>query len=311
MFFIRLLLCFSLLLTAPPAICGQKGVPFSPISNIQCNSSYVKSHVTVVSSHYDIRKSKRNSHHYRQWWPQTLALSCPYVLFTDDAQVAHDIIKIRNALPTIVLYRNLNDSFATAVIFQNMTARQHVPSVELGIIWAEKAELIKSAHEANYFNSDWYAWVDSGNALYRKIKMPSDPWPNPRALEMLPRDRFIHTATWFPWHVVEVAGTAFMYHKTLVYTIREQWGKGYEWCHRNHPSLNYYDCASDQYIMTRLKHWNQSLFYQIGYGYGDLVRRLFKDSVPETNYSSYWDVCDQTVQTSARGCDRWLVELPV
>jgi hypothetical protein len=250
---------------------SQKGVPFTPMLNFQRGS--VISPVTVVSSHYDIKRSKRGWQHYRVWWPQTLTLNCPYVVYTDDAAVGREILQIRSALPTVVFYRNLNDSFAMALISQNMTIHQHVPSVELGVIWAEKTELIKLAHQSDYYKSDWYSWVDSGNALYRKIRMVGDAWPNPRALEMLPRDKFMHTATWFPWHVNEIAGTAFMYHKDIVNLFREKMEEGYEWCRINHPKFNYYDCASDQYILTRIKHWYPELFYQIGYGYGDLVRK--------------------------------------
>ena len=283
--------------------------PFKSIDNNE--EKGIRSPVTVVSSHYDIKLGKRKSFHYRQWWPQTLALNCPYMLFTDSHLVAKALLKARNSLPTIVIYRNLNDSFATQYILENMTIRQHVPSIELGIIWAEKMELIKIASDINPFQSEWFAWVDSGNALYRKIKMPNIYWPNAMALEMLPKNKFLHTASWFPWGVVEVAGTAFMLHQDMIVDFREKWINKYSWCQKTHPIKNYYNCASDQYILTRLKHQFPSLFYQIGYGYGDLVRKLFKDSVPETNYTNFWDICDQSKQNRTLGCDHWLIELPV
>lgn len=299
-------LIFSLILNF---IISQKGIPFSPIMNIKGN--WLNNSVTVVSSHYDIGKGKHGVSQYRNWWKKTLRLNCPYVIFTDDKELAMLMLEIRNELPTVILYHNMSEFFAVPLMNKNIVHKIHIPSIELGLIWSEKIIHVADAYRFNYFKSDWFAWVDSGNALYRKIPMPSDPWPNPNTLAMLPKDKIIYTCSWFPWNDIEIAGTSFMYHKDLVFEVENKIMDAYKKCFTYHPVKNYYLCGSDQYILTRVKREDPDFFHQIGFGYGDLVRRLFQNSAPKTNFTNFWDVCDKTKQVSPIGCDSWLVIHPV
>lgn len=222
------------------------------------------------------------------WWRNTLALNACYVIYTNDLTIARNMIKMRRNYPTIFVYASLDD-FHLNLTSHFVRHRIHVPTVAVANIWNEKFFFVQKALEANYYRSEWFAWVDSGNGYARKIRLPTAPWPNPKALLTLPQDKFIYTTSWFPWIDHSIAGTAFMYHKNIVGEVVERYSAIFYKCIRK-PSWR---CGSDQCLLSDLKLIDPNFFYQIGYGYGNLVEVLFSPNVTETNHT--WNSTKSTI----------------
>jgi len=261
------------------------------------------SNVTVVCAHYMMKKAKHSATHYRGWWKKTLRLNASYIVYTNDVSVAREMLHVRGELPTIVIYVPFEDFYASPTAQPNMTQRIHVPSVQLGLVWAEKLHFMQRAYNDNYYKSDWFAWVDSGNALYRAIPMPPEEWPHPQALVNLP-NKFLFTFCWFPW-TYEIAGTAFIYHRHIVPTVTSLAKDAYELC--RHTDKEPWHCLNDQWLMTLMKTARPDLFIQVGYGYGDLVRKLFRPNVTQTNITHFSDICTRDPVTDK--CT-WHIEMP-
>lgn len=233
---------------------------------------------TVVSAHWDTR-SKHGLHSYAGWWSKTLALNACYVIYTNSLELAHLMLTKRQNHSTIVLYKplesfhlNLTTSFRRHII--------HVPTLGVASIWNEKVFCLKEAYEPNYYKSDWFAWIDSGNAYARRNSLGSDLWPNKDALLSLPTNKIIYTTSLFPWVDHSFAGTAFMYHKNIVVEVAREYTSAFHQC-TVQPS---WKCGSDQCLFSDMKLKDPTFFYQVGYGYGNLVPDLFDNVVKETNY---------------------------
>lgn len=246
---------------------------FSAISH-QLNCS-----TTVVSAHFDI-KGKYHMGTYTNWWRNTLALNACYVIYTNDISIARRMMKFRRTYPTVYVYASLDD-FHLNLTSHFVPQITHVPTIAVASIWNEKVFFIARALESNYYQSEWFAWVDSGNGYARKNLLPTTPWPNEKVLLTLPQDQIIYTTSWFPWKYHSVAGTAYLYHKNIVGEVVKRYSEIFYKC-INQPTWR---CGSDQCLLSDMKAVSPNFFYQIGYGYGNLVPILFSPNVTNTNYT--------------------------
>ena len=131
----------------------------------------------------------------------------------------------------------------------------------------EKVKLVQEAAKRNVYGTEWFMWVDAGNALYRDRKPPASPWPNSEI--NLPTDKIIYTGSNAPEH--DFAGTAFMYHKDMCDTVSDLFYEQFELCSKNE---NNWTCGSDQCLFTELKKRKPEMFYRVGEGYGNLIENV-------------------------------------
>ena len=50
-------------------------------------------------------------------------------------------------------------------------------------------------------------------------------------------------------------------------------------------------CGSDQVILSHIRNRHYDMFYQIGYGYGVLINRMFMNKDPVSNVTGMKDLC--------------------
>lgn len=237
--------------------------------------SHAEGRVTGVSGYWQI-SSKHSHADYSRWWRNSLRVNTSYVFYYANETDRIAVEEIRKGMTTQFVKRDLHsDTFSSihAVVkySPNWTHPIHVPSVDLARMWIGKVSLVSDAARLNFFNTSWFAWLDAGLASYRDSAPPSQPWPNPVKLAELPTDKIIYTDSGSQeWH--NFAGTAFMYHISIVDKVEREMRDAYERCAREENS---WMCGTDQILFTRIKKDNTDLFHKIGVGYGNLVNNLF------------------------------------
>ena len=148
--------------------------------------------LTIVSGYWKIKNKHENN--FEQWFNNTLSINCPYVFFSDKETI--EIIKTyRKELPTYYIECNIEDFHTYKYKDKMITDKFHCPSVELNLIWNEKAFLVKKALKINPFNSEYFCWVDAGICTYRDNKPPNKLFPNIEELNKLPKDKLIYSSS--------------------------------------------------------------------------------------------------------------------
>lgn len=291
---------------APPILCCllllircllSEGQPFESFIIQQQEGRQQSYPVTVVSGHWFVSKSKHPPDFYKVWWRRSLSLKCPHMIFGEEAEVINSIQAIRAnvSFPTMFVYRNLTrDMYPRFEGYSSSFVSAGVPSKGVAVIWLDKIFMLREAMRRNPFQSEWFVWNDAGNAAFRKGgSRPyfALPWPNPVALSYLPKDKFIYTASWFPWKEHSVAGTAFMYHQSIQTVLEERFMAAFHACLRSPGHWNKFSCGSDQIILSQVKQQHPAFFHQAGYGYGTLIKRLFSEEDPSSNITAFTDLC--------------------
>jgi len=237
--------------------------------------------VTVVSGYWLI-DSKASNSEYKTWMLNVLRINAPLVFFYWTDSILKEVEKIRVGYPTYYFKLNISD-----FTFENFYKPQwihpiHIPSQELGKIWLEKIYLMERSMKVNPFHSEWFAWMDAGNAYYRSKIVPPFRWPDPNILGNLPKNKIIHTTSEsYTSSVHTFAGTAFAMHRTFVSSVAEDFRQALYSCSivtkvGNHI-MEGYECCSDQYIFSIMKEKNSSMFHNLApneQGYGTLIPLL-------------------------------------
>jgi len=226
--------------------------------------------LTVVSGYWKI-KSKHTDDEYDKWFNNTLSLNSPYVFFYDDEFTKERISKFRGQIPTTYIKRPIS-SFTSSKSYKDSWVHDvHVPTPELGKIWIEKVAMMNEAIKINPYKSDWFAWVDAGNAYYRDDKPPSYPWPSSNILSKLPKDKIVYVGTNVKEH--DFAGAVFIYHKNIAEKVHQLFFEQYSLCSVEHDD---WQCGHDQCIFTDLKKRHPDLFHRMGDGYGGNLLSFIK-----------------------------------
>lgn len=236
------------------------------------------SNVTIVSGYWSI-KSKHSISDYENWFSKAMKINAPTIFYYDSDDVKNLISKCRQDLPIQFVPRSLESMKGSWNYDPNWIHKMHVPTAELALIWLDKVNMIVDAIKTNYYDSDWFAWVDAGIAEYRSRPPPNTPWPSNLALfESLPHDKIIYTGTDdYDRHVF--AGTAFMYHKSIATEVAKEFLVSYKQCIEKEGTTKkkeFFYCGSDQVVFSLLLEREPSLFHKIGMGYGKLVSVLYK-----------------------------------
>lgn len=134
--------------------------------------------VTLVTSLYNINRENldgRKWEEYLEWFAKTLKLKSPMVVFVESDLV--DFVKMnRGNLPTKIIeesiikipYYNLKykmDKVIESDEYKNKikdSSRIECNSSLYNIIQYSKFKWVEKASDENYFNSEYYLWVDAG-----------------------------------------------------------------------------------------------------------------------------------------------------
>lgn len=134
--------------------------------------------VTIVTSLYNIHRSDldgRTWDQYLEWFSRTLKLNCPMVVFVDEDLI--DFVKEnRGNLPTKIIKQSIDeipyyylkkriDDVIESIDYQSKisdSTRIECRSSIYNIIQYSKFKWLEKASEDNYFNSEYFLWVDAG-----------------------------------------------------------------------------------------------------------------------------------------------------
>jgi hypothetical protein len=228
--------------------------------------------LTCVSCFFEI-KNKHGDKFYK-WFENTLKINCPYIIFGNKSSL-EKIKKYRDGLPTHYVEIEISD-FCTFKYYNNIqTHPLHCPSKELNLIWNEKLFFIEKAKNLNIYNSDYFAWIDSGICTYRNIKPPHQPFPNIDKLSLLSNNRFNFTSSDNPFFKYQkgyyhfISGT-YVLHKDFISEFITVYIK---YCDK-YLSLNDW-IYTDQVLLTQIYKDNKDLFKQIGHGFGTIMKLLY------------------------------------
>lgn len=141
---------------------------------------------TIVTALYDIQREKfdgRKMSEYLEWFSKTLKLNCPMVIYCDDSLNEFITNNRPASLKTKIVNQKLEEipyyylKSKIDAILENELYRSKVKDghrIECqtslySIIQYSKFAWVKDASEKNYFNSDYFLWMDAGLSRF----MPS------------------------------------------------------------------------------------------------------------------------------------------
>ncbi len=157
--------------------------------------------VTLVTSLYNINRSSldgRTWNEYLEWFAKTLKLKSPMVIFVDEDLVEF-VQENRGNLPTNIIeqsleeipYYYLKDRMDEVLNSEEYKLKISDPtriecrSSLYNIIQYSKFKWLKNVAEKNYFNSDYFLWVDAGLSRFFYDINLNNPYPGENAQESL------------------------------------------------------------------------------------------------------------------------------
>jgi hypothetical protein len=236
----------------------------------------MNNNLTIISGFWKVKNKHNNN--FDNWFSKTLKINCPYVFFGNEESI--NIVKQhRKSLPTHYILCEISHFYTYKYIDFIETHDVHCPSKELNLIWNEKLFLVKKAAELNIFNSEYFAWVDSGICIYRDIDPPSSPFPNVNKLMSLPKDKFIFTSSnlFYDKRLVNdnlyyhyISAGIFIMHKDFINNFVDLYK---QFIDNLLPKKN---CIyTEQVILTRMFYFYPNLFYKLCDGYGNIIPLLY------------------------------------
>ena len=234
----------------------------------------MKSNLTCVSGYWQVTNKHNNK--YNKWFKNTFAINCPYVFFTNK-ETRPFIESFRKDLPTYYIELNIEDFYMYQYRNRMITHPIHCPSIELNLIWNEKICLVEKALQINPFSSEYFCWIDAGICKYRNIPPPNKPFPNIDKLNMLPKDKFIYSAsntyseseTRTTNYYHHISATSYILHKNII-TIFTKLYKSY--IERLVDKNNIW---TEQVILTHIYKHNKHIFHKLCDGYGAIIPYLY------------------------------------
>jgi GR25 family glycosyltransferase involved in LPS biosynthesis len=233
--------------------------------------------VTCVSCFYNIGKSKYNTDAYTKWFASTLNIDANYVIFTDLASL--ELIKpYRQDQNTRYVIKPLDEFTIKAGMLdpKRHMHETHVPSLDVGLIWLNKLEMVKLASESNEFSSDWFMWIDAGLASLRDVKPggPAFKFANLDFSKFSPAKLYygqsepneIMSGIWEYKHNVQ--GGFFIIHKSSINKFFKLFQEYFANCI---AQVNNYICLSEQVIWSHILKDKPAIFEKLCDGYGCII----------------------------------------
>ncbi|QGT54598.1 hypothetical protein b3_0363 [Synechococcus phage B3] len=158
------------------------------------------SDITLVTALYDINRDiygdGRTFEEYLVWFSKTLKITTPMVIYVDESLVDF-VKKERGSLPTKIItqsleevpYYSLNESINNILMSDNYRLKIDAPDrIECkmsmyNVIIYSKFKWVELAVKNNYFNSQYFMWVDAG--LSRFFGGIDNNYPSKNATETL------------------------------------------------------------------------------------------------------------------------------
>lgn len=157
--------------------------------------------VTLVTSLYNINRSNldgRTWDEYLKWFSKTLQLKSPMVVFVDKDLVEF-VNQNRKKLPTKILEEPINqipyyhlkermDAVIESEEYQSKISdpnRIECKSSLYNIIQYSKFGWLEKASDENYFNSEYFLWVDAGLSRFFYDMDLNNPYPSDNAKQSL------------------------------------------------------------------------------------------------------------------------------
>ena len=157
--------------------------------------------VTLVTSLYDIDRSKldgRTWDEYLEWFAKTLKLKSPMVVFVDEI-LTEFVRENRKGLPTEIIeepiekipYYHLKDRMDEVIVSDEYQQKISDPSrIECksslyNIIQYSKFGWLERVSDQNYFNSEYFLWVDAGLSRFFYDINLNNPYPGESAQQSL------------------------------------------------------------------------------------------------------------------------------
>ncbi len=238
----------------------------------------ISSICTCVTCYYPVKN--KHSDKFNSWFTRTLNVNCPYVFFTNAANIDF-VKKFREGLPTYYIILELED-FETSK-YRNLivTDEIHCPSIELNMIWNEKIFMMERASEVNPFNSEWFNWMDAGICIFRN-EAPSSRPLNPSSFHGLPKNKIIYSSS-EPYDETLVSASSYYHHVSGCYMAHRDILSSFAWVYRNY--LNFLmsrdNIWTDQVILTHIYKDAPGMFFEWFNGYGEIAKHLFAASQEE------------------------------
>lgn len=235
--------------------------------------------LTCVSGFWPVKN--KHASKFRQWFKTSLRINCPYVFFSDKQGIEY-IKPFRMNLPTYYIECTLAEFYTYQYKAQMRTHPVHCPSAELNLIWHEKLFLIEKAAARNPYHSEFFCWVDAGICIYRTAAPPLTPFPNPRKLEQLPRDKFIYSTSSTPFqrelvtrqsYYHHLAGSAYILHISSINPFVQLYKASLRKIFTD-PTLYNSNLWTDQVVLTHIYKSHPHKFCKVGEGYGDVMKAL-------------------------------------
>jgi hypothetical protein len=158
------------------------------------------SDITLVTALYDINRDKvgdgRKFEEYLVWFSKTLKITTPMVIYVDESLVDF-VKKERGSLPTKIItqsleevpYYSLNESINNILMSDHYRLKIDAPNrIECkmsmyNVIIYSKFKWVELAVKNNYFNSQYFMWMDAG--LSRFFDGIDNNYPSKNARETL------------------------------------------------------------------------------------------------------------------------------
>jgi hypothetical protein len=157
--------------------------------------------VTLVTSLYNINRSEfdgRKWDDYLSWFSETLKLKSPMVIFVESDMVDF-VTKHRGKLPTKIIEQSLNDIpyyslkdsmdlVISSEDYKNKISdpnRIECKSSLYNIIQYSKFKWVEQVSIENYFDSEYFLWIDAGLSRFFYDVNLNNAYPGESALESL------------------------------------------------------------------------------------------------------------------------------
>jgi hypothetical protein len=150
---------------------------------------------TVITALYDIGRDKhgdgRSIDEYLKWFEKTLQLNVPMVIYTEEKfknfvvekrlnPNTHIVINPLNEIPYFKYKKQIEDIIESNNYKLKMKDSHRVECVLslYNIIQYSKFEWIVKAIDNNYFDTDYYFWLDAGASRFFEDINYYNTWPN-------------------------------------------------------------------------------------------------------------------------------------
>jgi hypothetical protein len=150
--------------------------------------------VTIVTAWYNL-KNKFNKETYGKWMDNFLlnVASANIVIYTNKSTY-DDLAKYAD-MPNIKIILKELEEFYTYKDKNNWISNHSKNNLlkdrvawELNMLWSEKINFVKDAHDNNHFPASWYIWCDIGYFRGRHMDLSAEmikKWPNPEKINKL------------------------------------------------------------------------------------------------------------------------------